>query len=302
MKNVLVLGGNGFVGKALQALVREQPGGFIFLDRSFSADASARFRTRSVDLLDEHQLAGLEEYEHAIWVAGSADHGLGWTNPLADLESQLVTLLKFLAHFRGSLTLLSSQAVYSGLSGEVPEHVDHVSTMPYGFAKLAAERYAQWALEDGRLERLWIHRLMYTFGQHEQPRRLLARCIAASQGGGTVTVAGGGRSFLNPLPVDFLAEVLLRSSRQLAAEPSGHIEVTNVNHPDTWTVLEVVEFLAGLGAFDYSVTQLGEQWPVTFHGRVERLSSWLREWDLAFPEVERSLIEYRSQTLGRNQK
>ena len=62
---------------------------------------------------------------------------------VCDFDAEVRTFLTFLDHFRGSLTMLSSQAIYSGLTGEVEESVDHVPNMPYGFTKLACERFAR---------------------------------------------------------------------------------------------------------------------------------------------------------------
>ena len=301
MKRVLVLGGSGFVGKALQSVSAGDPGRFLFVDRVLPHPAPEHVDILQVDLLSERDVGQLAQFDHAIWVAGNADHGIGWIDPIGDLESQVTAFLRFLSRFRGSLTMLSSQAVYFGLHGGVPEEVDHVPNMPYGFSKLAAEKYAQWALESGRLERLWIHRLMYTFGPDEKPRRLLARCIRASQDGSMVTIAGNGRSFLNPIPVTFLALVLERSSMQLAQQPPGYMEVTNINHPEPWTVLEVAEHLCTIGSFDYKVVAGGERWPVTFHGRVDKLSAWLDRWGIGFPDVRRSLAKYREEVLGRGE-
>ena len=109
---------------------------------------------------------------------------------------------------------------------------------------------------------------MYAFGDREAERRLLPRCVQASINGGRVRVTGGGRSFLNPLPVSFVAEVLLRTADELGDRQDGFFEVTNVNHPETWTVLEVMEALSVISPFDYDVTDGGEDWPVTFHGNV----------------------------------
>jgi nucleoside-diphosphate-sugar epimerase len=249
-----------------------------------------------VDLLSEREVGQLAQYDHAIWVAGNADHGIGWIDPIGDLESQVMAFLRFLSRFRGSPHDASSQAVFliarrSAGGGIVPN-------MPYGFSKLAAEKYAQWALESGRLERLWIHRLMYTFGPDEKPRRLLARCIRASQDGGTVTIAGNGRSFLNPIPVTFLARVLERSSMQLAQQPPGYMEVTNINHPEPWTVLEVAEHLCTIGSFAYKVVASGERWP-DHHGRVDKLSASARPVGYRFPMSVGVLAKYRDEVLGR---
>lgn len=297
MGETLILGGRGFVGRAVQSQVGSRSREYVFVSRADPRGENLDLRTLQIDLLDRTQVVEVANFDHAIWVAGSAEHGLGWFDPIADLELQVGTLLHFLEHFRGSLTFLSSQATYYGLGGEVVEGVDHVPDMPYGFAKLAAEQYARWALQASRLRQLWIHRLMYAYGENERPRRLLARCVQASRDGGHVTVSGGGRSFLNPLPVAFVAEVLLRSSDQMKDEPDGFQELTNMNHPDCWTVIDVLRAFRQVCSFDYEVVERGEEWPVSFHGNVDTLKRWLGRWGLSFPTVESGLADYRERAM-----
>jgi nucleoside-diphosphate-sugar epimerase len=302
MGRTLVLGSTGFVGRTIQDLVTDAGTSedFVFAYRSSPELILEGLGSLRVDLLDGESAAQVAAFDTVVWVAGNSDHGLAWRDPKADFELSAGTMLGLLEHFHGGLTMLSSQAVYFGLSGAIPEDVDHVPTMPYGFGKLAGERYARWALDAGRLEKLWVYRLMYAFGRHEKSRRLLASCIRSSRDGSLVTVAGGGLSFLNPLPASFLGEVLLASSRELQKEPIGFSEVTNINHPNPWTVLEVVELLSTLGAFEYQVVEGGEEWPVTFHGSVDRLAGWLAKWDMSFPDVERGLAAYRKDVLRRD--
>jgi len=301
-RRTLVLGSTGFIGRTIQDIVLASgaPEDFVFGYRSKPELILEGLQSLRVDLLEFESAAQTAAFDTVVWVAGNSDHGMGWTNPAADLELSAGTMLGLLGHFRGELTMLSSQAIYFGLSGPINEDIDHVPTMPYGFAKLAAERYARWALDAGRLRKVWIHRLMYAFGRHEKPRRILSTCIRSSEDGSLVTVSGGGMSYLNPLPADFVSMVLLASSRQLQSEPPGFVEVSNINHPDPWTVREVVELLNTLGPFRYEVLPGGEQWPVTFHGSVDRLAEWLAAWRMPFPDVERGLAAYRSELLGRD--
>jgi nucleoside-diphosphate-sugar epimerase len=291
MSDILILGGGGFVGTAIQDRVSAASKEYVFT-RSRHGHSMDHARSLELDLLDAVQVAEVSRFDRAIWVAGGADHRLGNETPEADLELQVLALLRFLEHFRGSLTLLSSQATYYGLTGEVQETVDHVPSMPYGLGKLAAEKYAEWALDAGRLRGLWVHRLMYAFGVNERKQRLLARCTRASRDGGRVTIRGGGRSFLNPLPVQFVADVLLRTATQLESEPIGFFQLTNLNHPERWTVADVVEAYAENNNFDYELTENGEDWPVTFYGNVVKLSHWLGGWGMAFPDVGSSLVTY----------
>lgn len=291
---VLVLGGSGFIGRAIQeyVLATHRADDFVFAYRNEGGAVDERLRRLKMDMLDPGSVAQAQGFDRAIWVAGTSDHALGWRSPLSDLESTVVTLLRFLAVFRGSLVLLSSQAVYFGLSGCVPESVDHVPSMPYGLSKLVAERQCEWALERGELKRLWIHRLMYAFAPHERPERLLKRCLAAERSGCTVTVFGGGRSYLNPLPASFVAEVLVRSSDSMESEGQGFLETTNLNHRECWTVADVIECLQSFCSFKYELMDGGERWPVRFWGDTARIGCHFDRWGLEYPAVPVSLKTY----------
>lgn len=302
-KPTLVIGGSGFVGQTLQDLVADADRADEFMF-SYCSNAGAMrqgVQTLRLDLDDAGSATTAGGFDRAIWVAGNSDHGLGWNDPRADWELSVGTLLNLLEHFQGDLTMLSSQATYFGLDGKIPESVDHAPAMPYGFAKLAAEKYADWAVQAERLRSLRVCRLMYAFGIHEKERRLLQRCIRASRDGGTVTIAGGGKSFLNPVPATFLADVLVRLNDEAPARTTGSVDRFNVNHPDEWTVRGVVEFLGTLGPFDYEVIEGGEPWPVTFRGDVTKLTSLLEGWGVRFPDVETSLASYRDQVLQGDQ-
>lgn len=302
MDRTLVIGGTGFVGSAVQGLIADSGRAalFAFTRHPDAPAVTAGLDEVEMDLLEPATWPDVTAYQSAIWVAGNADHTLAHADPLADLRMNTVTLLEFLSRWNGRLTFLSSAAVYFGLSGDIHENVDHVPSIEYGLSKLAAEQYARSALREGRLSGLWVHRLMYAFGPQEKSRRLLARCVRASTSGEVLTIQGGGRSYLNPLPVDFVAQVLVNSSGSLGSRPSGSETVTNLNHPERWTVLQVVEFLAGLAPFEYRVEEAGEAWPVTFWGDTKRLEPLLGDWGLQFPDVCTSLEAYRDSVLRRD--
>lgn len=295
---VVVVGGDGLVGRAVCRVLSQTPdasSSSAVVRRAPSGDLGIAHQVVDVGALD----ADLESFRHArtvIWVAGGADHGLGDRDPTANLATNVTPLLAMLEVFRGNLVLLSSQAVYSGLlASGVDEYVDHIPNMAYGLAKLVAERHAMWARDRGELSSLWVYRLMYTFGPGEKPRRLIPRLVAAAGEQETVSIGGGGRSFLNPLPVHFLAEVLLRSATDLAAGAPGITHITNVCHPRATQVREVVELVRDRTGVLVTFHDDGESWPVHFQGSPDRLADHLSGWGLAFPDPLDSIADYVTQ-------
>jgi nucleoside-diphosphate-sugar epimerase len=194
--------------------------------------------------------------------------------------------------FRGSLVLLSSQAVYYGLEGGVHEKVDHVSTVPYGVSKQMVEAYAKYFLRDGLLSKLWIFRLAYAFGKGEKEYRIIPRCANSVRNNEKVTIFGGGKSFVNPLPSEFVAKILVKAAENLEEAKEGFMEITNLNYPRKVTVMDIVSFLSQVKHFDFVVNEAGEEWPVKFWGNTENLSSHLTTWNMEFPELRECLKEY----------
>lgn len=220
------------------------------------------------------------------------DHGLAKRSPLLDLDLNVRAFLNFMEEFTGSLVLLSSQATYYGLEGEIPETVNHIATTPYGLSKQMAEAYASYFLRNTGLSKLWIFRLMYAFGKGEKERRLIPRCANAVRNNQGITIFGGGKSFLNPLPSWFIAQVLLKAAESLKESESKFMEVTNINYPEKVSVKDVVTFLNSVKRFDFVVNNSGEEWPVKFWGNTKNLVSHMREWKIDFPDLWDNLKEY----------
>ncbi|MEO9319767.1 MAG: NAD(P)-dependent oxidoreductase [Nitrososphaera sp.] len=294
MEKTLVIGASGFIGQAIQSQIQTSAKSdqFVFSYRSHPERIQPDLQKVRLNLLEpshaENDLGVVADFSSAICVLGNNNHGAAWENPLQDLALNTESLLRFIQLFRGKLVLLSSQAVYFGLSGEIGEQIDHCPTIPYAISKKAAESYAQFYYEDARLDSLWIYRLMYAFGPGERASRLVSACRRASLSGEKVNIAGGGCSFLNPLPSSFVSQVLVRSSEELSKQ-SRFSETVNINHESRLSVLDVVRFLNEIEGFDYTVSQGGEKQPVAFWGNTERLQGYMKKWQLEFPDVWSSL-------------
>ena len=293
MNKTLVVGGSGFIGSALQKHVLDEQteNGFVFSFNKRHEKLDAKLEITRLDLLEEISRE-IINYPVAIYVAGNANHGLAKRSPMLDLDLNVRAFLNFMKEFRGSLVLLSSQAVYYGLEGEILETVDHVSTIPYGLSKQMTEAYAKYFLKNGFLSKLWIFRLAYAFGKGERERRLIPRCANAVRKREKVTVFGGGKSFVNPLPAEFVAKILVKASEHLKGDKRGFMEITNMNYPEKVTVKDVVVSLNQIKSFDFSVKEPGEEWSVRFWGDTQNLCSHMKEWKMDFPDLGVSLKNY----------
>ena len=293
MNKVLVVGGSGFIGSAIQQYVIREHLENAF---TFTFNKKPEKLHKNLDRMRLDLLADINEevknYSSAVYVAGNADHGLAKRSPLLDLDFNVSAFLNFMRKFRGSLVLLSSQAAYYGLEGKISEAVDHVATIPYGISKQMVEAYAKYFLSSQTLSKLWIFRLMYAFGKGEKEYRLIPKCVNAVREGGQVTLFGGGESFLNPLPSEFVAKILIKASESLKQSTKPFMEITNINYPEKVTAKDVVAYLNQIQPFDFKVSSEGEEWPVKFWGDTENLLSHLQEWSMDFPDLWGSLKKY----------
>jgi nucleoside-diphosphate-sugar epimerase len=282
---ILVVGGSGFIGQSIQQLVIDKgmEDSFIFTYNDHPERIDKDLRKVRLNLLGQHTLMP-NKFPVAIYIAGNADHQLSKLNPLEDLNLNAGAFANFAKGFNGSLVLLSSQAVYYGLKGEISETVDTLCNMPYGISKQMTEAYAKYYWKTGQMKNLWIFRLMYTYGQGEKDRRLIPVCARASVTHRRVSINGGGRSFLNPLPSSFVGEILIRAAREINYKSGRYFRCNNLNHPRKIRVSDIVKYLAKVKSFRYEITKGGEEWPVEFWGNTKNLYSILRRWNMTIPE------------------
>jgi nucleoside-diphosphate-sugar epimerase len=294
MKKTLVVGGSGFIGKAVQRYVLERglADSFTFTYCRGRENILPGVEAFEMDLLENIDIGDIRPFSGAIYLAGNANHGLAKRDPLMDLRLNAEAFIKFVGFFKGSVALLTSQAVYYGLDGEIGEDVDHMPGIPYGISKKVIEAYAHYFLNEKMIHNLYIFRLMYSFGEGEKERRLISACARAARSGGRVEIYGGGKSYLNPLPSSFVAEVLIAAIEDLYGENKGFAEAVNLNHPERITVADAVNFLKSIRGFDCAINDWGEEWPVTFWGRTERLHLLLKEWGLSLPDPWDSLKKH----------
>lgn len=294
LNKTIVVGGSGFIGKAIQKYVLNQgiKSSFTFTYNKHPEKIEDNLEKIQLNLLDKSSLKLLENFPVAIYLMGNADHGLAKISPAFDLELNTMAFLNFMTHFRGTLILLSSQAVYYGLEKEILEDVDHVPTIPYGISKKMIEAYAKYFLQMNLIHKLWIFRLSYAFGEGEKERRIIPRCAKAFCKKEKVTVFGGGKSFINPLPSIFIAKILIMATETLEKRNNGFLDITNLNYYNKVTVADVVSFLHDLKDFDYEIIESGEEWQVKFWGNTKKLSAYLKERNINFPDIWNDLKTY----------
>ncbi|MEW5936998.1 MAG: NAD(P)-dependent oxidoreductase [Candidatus Thermoplasmatota archaeon] len=293
MNDTIVIGGSGFIGQAIQRSVRKEgrENDFTFGYNKHPENIISGMKKIMVEQKSEKNRV-ISNFETAIYVAGNVHPSFKEVPRPNDQNYDVELFMNFATQFRGALVLLSSQSVYYGLEGCVHESIDHVPDSPYGVSKQTVESHAKFLLDKGHLSKLWISRLMYAFGKGEREQRLVPQCANVRKNKGVLKVFGNGCSYLNPLPVDFVADSLLRATAHLSEETMGYANIVNINHPKRITTAEVVRYLASVRPFDYEHVEIGEKYPVRFWGDTSKLSSHLKCWGMRYPDPYEELKKY----------
>lgn len=210
-RQVLVVGGNGFVGSHVCRVAAAAGASVTATHRRALRDDARHPGVRYMQLdLASDNLSVLAGHETAVWCIGRSDHREAWTDPVGDLQANSLVLARFLQVFRGRLVLVSSGAVYHGLKGPVGPGSALAPLHPYAISKLAAERLALANVSAGLLGGVVILRLFHPFGLGERPTRLVPRLLKqfVSDGQDHFRMRGDGRTLMDVQPIDSVAQAI----------------------------------------------------------------------------------------------
>ncbi len=294
----IVVGGSGMIGYAIQKEVVKETNqdNYTFSYDKNNTQLLPKVKNIHLDLFNEESVKQLEDFSNAIYLAGNTDHALASVDPVKDVKLNVEAFLNFMKHFKGNLVLFSSQAVYYGYNGSVKEDAVQKPTIPYGISRHMAEMYAFYFKQTNKLNSLSILRPTYVFGEGEKNRRLIRRCARAAKENTVLKIFGKGQSFLNPLPVEFVAKTSVKFNEKISREDLA-LEV-NLNSPEPMTVLELIQTLQEVKQFKYLVEDGGEEYPAKHYGDSTRLLGLLKEWKMEMPNVKSELKKYFKELIG----
>jgi UDP-glucose 4-epimerase len=152
-------------------------------------------------------------FDVIVHLAGNANHGLADQEPWADLMATGVLAASILGRIpTRRIVLLSSAAVYAGLSGRVDPARCVRPPMAYALSKLYVEGLVASLLAGGRVQSACIIRLYNAFGPGERPGRLIPRVVEAARNSRPFTLTGDPASLSDPVHVDDVVTCLLAAA------------------------------------------------------------------------------------------
>lgn len=152
-------------------------------------------------------------FDTVIHLAGNASHGLASAQPWRDLAETggvAASLLGRISTRR--IVLLSSAAVYAGLTGEVGPGLCLEPPMAYGLSKRYVEGFASALASSGRVESVAILRLYNAFGPGERSTRLIPRVVEAIRGAVPFHLSADPTSLSDPVSVAWVAQALVAAA------------------------------------------------------------------------------------------
>lgn len=251
-RRIFISGGGGFIAPHL--LSRIPSDWHVTLHIRNATSPAAVFRQPHIDIItgpmgDRELLAQLPEgIDVVIHLAGAVQS----VDTAAMLDSNLVTTHDVLSVMEKrripKIVFMSTASVWSDALGTVlTEQLSPNPSTAYGYAKLAAERLINGAIEQSHIETGVVLRCNNTYGPG-----CVQGVVAAFKGrlekGLPIQIYGDGEQLREPLYVADLVDVILRS---VGAEPGMH--VYGISGPRAMTILEMGKVLAATLSVDMQI-------------------------------------------------
>lgn len=240
----------------------------------------------------------LSKTETLIITAGNSDHNLARKDFFGALKKDIEYLIEIdKTNINADIVFLSSAAVYYGHVGIVTEETIIEPEDFYGLSKMYAE-YLVRLIARKRSRRLIIFRLTNAFGKNERRKRLFDNIIESIKTGKVLTVNGKGESYINPLSVEKVGEILLKTALYINNIVSHEgTEIFNLGSKEAVRVLDIINIVKENYKLDFIFSGEKEPYEVNFLVSSEKLSKLLEKIDVTIPNVRFEVLDFIQKNL-----
>uniref|UniRef100_A0A7C5YDX0 NAD(P)-dependent oxidoreductase n=1 Tax=Fervidobacterium nodosum TaxID=2424 RepID=A0A7C5YDX0_9BACT len=187
----------------------------------------------------------LSKTKTLIITAGNSDHKLPRENFLSALQKDLKYLESLeKSNVSADIVFLSSAAVYYGYKGYVDECTKVEPVDYYGLSKLYSEYMVRF-LAKKHDKRLLIFRLTNAFGINQKRKRFFDNILDCLKSQNTFKVIGMGESYMNPLHVEKVGEIIFKSAINIdKIVKKNESEIVNLGSLAPHRVIDIVKYIS----------------------------------------------------------
>lgn len=218
---VLVTGATGFIGRHVVRILRQQ-GGFDVIASGRRESELRRLGCHYAvyDLNEDdpdcfRRLGSPDAVIHLAWEPPADYHNLG------HVEHTLGRNYRFLkTMLAAGLPILACTGTcfeYGRQEGRLAEDRPSQPLLPYPVAKDALRRFLECLRQEYSFRLAWL-RLFFTYGDGQHPRSLIPQLDQAIASGAESFAMSGGEQLRDYLPVDLVAEYIVKAALQPEVE------------------------------------------------------------------------------------
>ncbi|MCE3226590.1 MAG: NAD-dependent epimerase/dehydratase [Bacteroidetes bacterium] len=261
MKNVAIIGSNGFIGRHLtERLSREKNLNLFLFGRSESSVSKDAHPYKKIDFNNNEQLRkDFKDVDTVYYLASETIPASSWDTPMIEIEKNLVPFINFLEiisklKVKKIAFVSSAGTVYGTTNGKVPEDFNKAPFSPYGITKLAMENFLNYYRVKYNLQ-FDVYRVSNVYGEGQNIGKglgiintFLEKIIKES----SVKVFGDGQTIRNYIYVKDVAELL-----SLTIRTPDTSDVYNVSSNSTLSINELIKIMKEVVAEDFKVNHEG---------------------------------------------
>ncbi|MDF2448051.1 MAG: NAD-dependent epimerase/dehydratase [Bacteroidota bacterium] len=251
MKNVAIVGSNGFIGYHLTNKLSQNPEvNLLLFGRNATSVFGESFPYKQLDLLNKEQISNnFKDVDTVFYLASATIPATSWDNPEIELKSNLIPFLNFMEcicklKIKKIIFLSSAGTIYGTYLEKVNEASDKNPFSPYGIIKLTMEHFLNYfkVKYDIQYE---IFRVSNVYGEGQNTSKglgIINTFIEKIIKGEEIEIFGDGNNTRNYVYVKDVAELLSYSLNQ-TTESDG---VFNIASNDTVSINNLVVLLKGI--------------------------------------------------------
>jgi UDP-glucose 4-epimerase len=257
LREVAVIGANGFIGKHLVRALERQDGLHVTLfGRSAVSSHGKKMPYHQLNLSDlSGDISHFKNTEIVYYLASDSIPSSSWNDPVFDIEKNLLPFIHFLdrlskLNLKKVVFVSSAGTIYGQSNEKLTEDSDKKPFSPYGINKLAMENYLSY-FEARYGVKHDIFRVSNVYGEGQDTSKglgiintFLERILTDK----SVTIYGNGQNIRNYIHVGDVGELL-----SLSVTNGKNSNIINLASDDNISINQLIEVIKQVVTEDFGV-------------------------------------------------